>query len=295
MKALFIGNITMDDLGTQYRVGGSGYYGGRALAEYLGVEVYVATHVADDVRGLIRGVLDLYGIRVIELGVNGTPIFTISNGKAVGFRGLSPTIDIEAVRLYTRMHRFDAVYVTPIMKEILEHQIIQIREFNSKVTAIDIQGFVRECYDDSIRCLWKWNSEEALLTVDIVHGNIREFCFTNEETSIIKHIKDLSSAGGTSFLVSLDDRGLYLVHNNEALHIPSLSVKSVDDVGAGDILLAVTGYFRAMGMSMLESTTRGISAAALKTENAYREWFNKELLEMYSRELLESIKSVDGV
>ena len=57
-------------------------------------------------------------------------------------------------------------------------------------------------------------------------------------------------------------------------------------------MLAVTGYFRAMDMDILESVVRGVIAAALKVENAYGEWFNKELLEIYSKELLESIKSV---
>ncbi len=293
MKAVFIGNITIDDIDGRYRVGGSGYYGGRALAEYLNVEVYIATHIADTVRGLIRGILDLYGIKVIELGADNTPIFIISNGKAVGFRGASPTIDIEAVKMYTKMYRFDIVYITPIMNEILEHQIAYVKEFNSKVTAIDIQGFVRERYDDAIKCVWKWGSEEVLLNVDIVHGNIKEFCFTDREADIIKHVKDLSSASKTVFLVSLDYRGLYLVSNGEALYIPSLSVKSIDDVGAGDILLAVTGYFKAMDMNTLESVARGVVAAALKTENAYKEWFNRELLEMYSRELIESVRRVD--
>lgn len=295
MRALFIGNITIDDLGNQYRVGGSGYYGGRALSEYLGVEVYVATHIADDVQGLIRGVLDLYGIKVIELGSNGTPVFIISGGKAVGFRGISPIIDVEVVRMYTHVYRFDAVYITPIMKEILENQITLAREFNSKVTAMDIQGFVREIYDNSIRCLWKWSSEEVLLSIDIIHGNVREFCFTSEEMGVVRHIRDLSSTGKTLFLVSLDHRGLYFIYNNEVLYIPSLPVKSIDDVGAGDVLLAVTGYFRAMGMDVLESVVRGISAAALKTENAYREWFSRELLERYGRELLGFVRSLNGV
>jgi len=48
-----------------------------------------------------------------------------------------------------------------------------------------------------------------------------------------------------------------------------------------------------MGMSIVESVVRGIAAAALKTENAYREWFSRELLEIYSKELIESIKSIE--
>lgn len=293
MKTLFIGNITIDDVGDRYRVGGSGYYGGRALAEYLGVEVYVATHISNDFRGLIRGALDIYGIKIIELGANATPIFIISNGKAIGFKGASPLIDIETVKIYTKMYGFDILYLTPIMNEISEQHIVHAKEFNTKIIALDIQGFVREYYDNNIRCLWRWNSEEVLLNVDLVHGNIKEFCFSDIEKEIIKHVKDLSSVGKTSFLVSLDYKGLYLIHNSEVIYIPPLSVKTIDDVGAGDILLAVTGYFRAMDMDILESVVRGVIAAALKVENAYGEWFNKELLEIYSKELLESIKSID--
>lgn len=293
VKALFIGNITIDDLNGQYRVGGSGYYGGRALAEYLDTEVHVATHISDNFRGLIKGVLDLYGIKVIELGANATPIFIISNGRAVGFKGSSPLIDIEVLEWYIKIHRFDMIYITPIMNEVSEQQISRIKEFKPKVVAMDIQGFVRERYDEAIKCLWKWDSEETLLNADIVHGNIREFCFSDNEAEVLKHTKSISTIGRTSFLVSLDYRGLYLVHNNEILYIPSLSVKTVDDVGAGDILLAVSGYFKAMGMGVVESVVRGVAAAALKTENAYREWFSKELLDRYGSELIELIKTIN--
>ncbi|MEM4506373.1 MAG: PfkB family carbohydrate kinase [Ignisphaera sp.] len=296
MRALFIGNLTLDKVGERLKVGGSGYYGGRALATYLDVETYVLTNVDENYRGLVLGLLNSYGIKVFEIKSNGMPIFIISSGKAVEFQGTSSKISKEIIESYLKVGGFSIVIIAPIMREIDIDSIYILEDFSRStinVVALDIQGFVRNVVDNRITCEWIEDLELILRYVDIVHGNIKEFCFAKEELMVVKNIKELSTTLDTAFLVSLDARGTYLVYSGEIFYIPSLSVNTVDDVGAGDVLLAVASYYRARNESILSSSVKGVIAASLKVENAYRDWFDRETIESIAQNHERMIKVVN--
>lgn len=296
MRALFIGNLTLDKVGERLKVGGSGYYGGRALATYLDVETYVLTNVDKNYRGLVLGLLNSYGIKVFEIKSNGMPIFIISSGKAVEFQGTSSKISKEIIESYLKVGGFSIVIIAPIMREIDIDSIYILEDFSRStinVVALDIQGFVRNVVDNRITCEWIEDLELILKYVDIVHGNIKEFCFAKEELMVVKNIKELSTTLDTAFLVSLDARGTYLVYSGEIFYIPSLSVNTVDDVGAGDVLLAVASYYRARNESILSSSVKGVIAASLKVENAYRDWFDRETIESIAQNHERMIKVVN--
>ncbi len=291
MRAIFIGNVTIDEVGGRYRVGGSGYYGGRALT-YLNVDVYVVTHIAEEYRGMIKGVANTFGINVIELSNNGIPIFIIERGKAVRFRGISPKIMFRDIEVFLKSSKFNIILFTPIMNE-LNSDIIDVVNYSKDVVSLDIQGFVRMNSDDSIKLQWRNNLFEIFPYMDIVHGNISEFCFHKNTKEILKTMKELSTSINTAFLISNDDKGTYLVYRGEVLHIPPPAIEPIDDVGAGDILLAITSLYRAEGMDILSSSIRGVAAASLKVMNAYREWFDRNLIDMYSREIEERVNPVE--
>ncbi|MEM1805121.1 MAG: PfkB family carbohydrate kinase [Ignisphaera sp.] len=296
MRALFIGNLTLDKVGERLKVGGSGYYGGRALATYLDVETYVLTNVDENYRGLVLGLLNSYGIKVFEIKSNDMPIFIISSGKAVEFQGTSSKISKEIIESYLKVGGSSIVIIAPIMREIDIDSIYILEDFSRStinVVALDIQGFVRNVVDNRITCEWIEDLELILRYVDIVHGNIKEFCFAKEELMVVKNIKELSTTLDTAFLVSLDARGTYLVYSGEIFYIPSLSVNTVDDVGAGDVLLAVASYYRARNESILSSSVKGVIAASLKVENAYRDWFDRETIESIAQNHERMIKVVN--
>jgi len=205
MRAIFIGNITVDEVGERYRVGGSGYYGGRALA-YLGIDVYVATHIAEEYRGMIKGIANTFGINIIELSNNGTPIFVIERGKAVRFKGVSPKIMFRDIEVFLKSYNFNIILFTPIMNE-LDSDIIDIANYKKDVVSLDIQGFVRIHSDDSIKLQWRNNLFEIVPYIDIVHGNISEFCFYRDAKEILKTMKEFSMSVTTAFLISNDDKG----------------------------------------------------------------------------------------
>ncbi|MEM0371836.1 MAG: PfkB family carbohydrate kinase [Ignisphaera sp.] len=288
--------MTLDKVGERLKVGGSGYYGGRALATYLDVETYVLTNVDENYRGLVLGLLNSYGIKVFEIKSNGMPIFIISSGKAVEFQGTSSKISKEIIESYLKVGGFSIVIIAPIMREIDIDSIYILEDFSRStinVVALDIQGFVRNVVDNRITCEWIEDLELILRYVDIVHGNIKEFCFAKEELMVVKNIKELSTTLDTAFLVSLDARGTYLVYSGEIFYIPSLSVNTVDDVGAGDVLLAVASYYRARNESILSSSVKGVIAASLKVENAYRDWFDRETIESIAQNHERMIKVVN--
>lgn len=292
MRALFIGNITLDVFDGKLRVGGPGFYGGRALSDNLCVETYVLSNVDEVHRGLILGIMNIYGIRILEIEAKEMPIFVIRGGKAVEFHGISHRISQQVVESYLRAYRFDIVILAPIMKE-LDIDVVGIaRRYTNKVLSIDIQGFVRTLAGDNIVCSWVKVLEDALVYADVVHGNIAEFCFAISERDVIKRIVDLSSTCKTLFLVSLDYRGSYAIHQREVFYIPSLPVAVVDDVGAGDVLLATTSYFIARNESTIDASVKGVIAASLKVENAYKSWFDIETIEAVHREHVQKVQVI---
>uniref|UniRef100_A0A7C2VNX3 Carbohydrate kinase PfkB domain-containing protein n=1 Tax=Ignisphaera aggregans TaxID=334771 RepID=A0A7C2VNX3_9CREN len=292
MLVLYIGNLTLDNLDGRLRVGGSGYYGGRALAEGFGANVYALTHVDKKYRGLIVGIASAYGIKILDIESDEMPIFVIRNGKTVEFKGASHKIPAHIIEAYLKFLNADITVIAPVMREIEPDFIGIVREYKGTIFSIDIQGFVRSLCNGSIKCVWNKKLDDVLAQADVVHGNLVEFCFTSSEKEALRHISSISTTSKTAFLVSLDQRGTYVVHNGEIFYIPSLPVNKVDDVGAGDILLAVASYFRAKGLSVLESAVRGVIAASLKVENAYETWFHMDEIETWYGSHIKKIQMV---
>lgn len=293
MRALLIGNMTIDVLDSGIRVGGSVFYGGRALAEYLGIETYALSHIDKEHRELMINTLSRYGIKIIELKAESVPMFIIKNGKAVKFQGLSQKIPMETIERLIKLLKFDIVMLVPIMGELDIKTIELLKNYTSSTISLDIQGLVRTKINNRIACQWDKMLESALIHTDLVHGNIAEYCFSNDENVVLKYFVELSSSCNTAFLISLDSNGTFLVFKGEAFHIPALTVKNVDDVGAGDILLAVTSYFKACGEPILQAAVKGVIAASLKVGNAYGVWFNNDMINSIYRSHIYNVKALN--
>lgn len=292
MKSLFVGNITLDILDNKIRVGGPGFYGGKTLSEYLNVDTYVLTYIDEKYKGLVLDVLSSYGIKILGIKSDKMPIFIIKDGKVLEFRGHSYKISNEVIENYVNTLRPDIMILSPIMREIDKSVVEVFNGYRGSVTSLDIQGFVRLLVNGKIGCEWSKELEYIFPYFNIIHGNILEFCFTKDEKAIVKYILDISKSCKTAFVISLDYRGTYSIYNSEIYYIPSLAVNVIDDVGAGDILLSVASYFRAMGLSVLEAIVRGVIAASLKVENTYKSWFDKETLNTLSQKHIKNVKVI---
>lgn len=291
---LIVGNATVDLLPSgEMRVGGSVYYGGRALGRHIGVETYGLTRVAERIRDLVSRALLEAGVKPIIIESDDSPVFVIRGGKAVEFRGSSPPIKWGAVAEYLESVEFNAVIFAPIMREVEPEIILEAGRRPGPVYAADIQGFVRKASAGGMGCEWSNVLEEVLPILHIVHGNISEYCFAKEEKYVLARIVDLSTVSNTIYLASADDRGTYLLRRGEAHHIPPYPVNAVDDVGAGDVLLAVSTYYLASGEKPLDAVTRGVVAASLKTQNPAGEWFTPALIEELWRKHVATARKVD--
>ncbi|MCC6016791.1 MAG: PfkB family carbohydrate kinase [Desulfurococcaceae archaeon] len=291
MKALLVGNLTIDIIeGSVYRVGGTGFYGGRALAEGFGVKVYVLSNVDKSYRSLVTDTMSSYGIEVIDIESESMPLFIIVKGKAREFKGASPTIPINLVKDYIESLNPEIILLVPIMRELDIDAISIVRQHFKGVLSIDIQGFVRAVKNSMILCVWSEDLEKSLVLVDVVHGNISEFCFSDDEMFILRKVMNMSTTCNTLYLVSLDQRGTYAIHKGEIFYIPPLSITPLDDVGAGDILLAITSYYMAKGEDVLQATVKGVIAASLKVANAYTKWFNRNDIESRYAEHMNKVR-----
>ena len=284
--ALFIGNLTIDIVGNRCRVGGSGFYGGVALSEYLGVETHVYTTVDDVYEPMIKSVLAMYGIRMWSSRCCETTTFEIVENKAYRIAKRGCVLRLEEVEAIFDVVKPSMIFVTPVAREIsLEDAInlVEILKHRTKTISIDIQGFVRSISEDGlIRCRWEPQLRELLVKATVVHGNESEFCLENSLEELIS----ISKLSPVTILMSLDSRGCIVVRNGKALRIPAPHVNPVDEVGAGDVLTAVTSYYIALGLDPIEAAARGVAAASLKVENSYGRWFDEDSIQKLSRYIL---------
>jgi len=294
LRALFLGNITIDRIeGERVRVGGSGLYGGIALSEYLGAEVFVYTSIDEVYGSMIRSVLNSYGISVVGKRCSRPTVFIIRGGKAVDIDDCGCEICPEEALSVVQTIKPEIVLCTPVFQEISPQLVLELRRgFHNIVLSMDIQGFVRTKGSTGIECRWSTELEEALLEATFVHGNISEYCFAKSEREVVQRLRELSASASGVIVASLDDRGCYAALKGEVFRVPALRVKAVDEVGAGDVLTAVASYFIASGYDLLESVSRGVVAASLKTENPYGNWFDRESLDSLVRDVMKLIEVV---
>ncbi len=298
LKALIIGNLTIDIVDGSTRLGGPGLYGGIALRQ-LGDEVYVYSSISREYLDKVKRALDTHKINLVGSECSSMPTFIIRGGKVRGLEKQGCSIDVDNVVQIIDTIKPDIIILSPVLGEIDVNTISKIsihaHRSNVKVVSLDIQGLVRRLIDNTIVCSWSDDIWHVLQYVDVVHGNIQEFCFSDNEKNILRiAFNELKMRRSSStLLLSLDRYGCYLVNyvENKILHVPAPPVNVVDDVGAGDVMTAVTSHYIAKGFDIINATVRGVIAASLKVENAHRDrWFDNDVIERLSPNILKSIR-----
>jgi len=282
LRCLVVGNFTVDLIDGNLQLGGASFYGGWALY-LLGCETYVVSSINMGDRrllDLLEGKLQIH-IQPCEE----TTTFVIRNGSAVKLLKQGCRLDWDLISKVIDTIDPDVVVIAPVYMEIDVDKFINCREF-VKACSLDLQGFTRRAVEEGLINVWHKGVEKALHKVDLVHGNIREYCFSHELHEILATVRELSLDHGNAHQVSLDSNGLYLVTDNTILFYPPKRVEVVSDVGAGDVLLAVTTYYMAKGFDVIEATKRGLAAALLKITSTSLEWFDQERVEDASQSII---------
>jgi ribokinase len=75
--------------------------------------------------------------------------------------------------------------------------------------------------------------------------------------------EELLAAGARRVVIKLGERGAILAGNGEMVEVPTLSVKAVDETGAGDVFMATLAVCRAEGVDWPEATRIANVAGAL--------------------------------
>ncbi len=292
LRALIVGNATIDRLDSRERIGGSVFYAGMALSQYLDVETYALIAANEFYSSILRSVFTSIGIKTVMLKCDSIPVFQIIKGKARGIESRGCVIPLEAILSYARLYRPDILLLMPVFREVEPHYIEVVKREINAVIAVDIQGFVRDAKSEGMKselvCVWRNDMFDALRSADVVHGNISEFCFDNDPKNVLRELANRYVNTESVIIASMDYRGAYVISHGHVYALPAPSVEAHDDVGCGDILTAVTAYFLAQGYSVLDAVARGIAAASLKAERPYSEWFDRELLEIYTKSVLEN-------
>ncbi len=289
-RVLFIGNITIDLIdGYRVRIGGSGFYGGIALSEYLGSSVHVLSSVDDAHGPMIRSALESYGIKLLKKLCTDVTTFVIEGGKAKSILKKGCVLEEEEALMALNLVKPDILLITPVINEVSIELAKNLLNSFRGTKALDIQGFVREPSTNGLACSWKEGLEELLGISTVVHGNLSEFCIGK---NIIQWLSDVTSTSDSVILASRDALGCYVAYRGEVYSIPAPPVNAVDDIGAGDVLTAVTSYYIHKGLNPLDASCRGVAAASLKVENAYSSWFDLESIESIARSLSRYVVTI---
>ncbi len=290
LKCMVIGNITLDMVGETYRVGGPGYYGGRAL-KLLGCNVYLVTSISNKYYELFKKLYDWF--QIIEYSCDRQTIFYISSGRATDLLEEGCRIPLDYLVDIVVKTRPDILVFSPVYREIGYEHIVSTSKHAGAI-GLDIQGFTRRVLN-GITNIWDDKLFEIAGYVSVVHGNIREYCFTDSFREIFNKLSKTAGKYDTYFQVSMDERGLYLVGPDKIIYYPPAVINVVDDIGAGDILLAVTTYYIGLGHNVEEATLYGLAAAVNKISSSNNTWFHIDDLEDFVENYRDKIVVFDNM
>ncbi len=299
LKSLLIGNVSLDLINGGIRLGGSVLYGGIALAS-LKADVAIATHLDEVHRGLAEDLLKAFGIRALFKDCGKLPAFIIGGGKALGVEAEGCIHDLGTLINAVSDLKPSLFLLVPVFREISISDSLEListaRRVGARVIGLDVQGYVRSVKDRGLECAWPEDLWSLLEKATIVHGNLREFCFDKDFNKVVKELAEASkSLRNTAIVASMDNEGAYLIIRGEVIKVPPLITEAqvVDDVGAGDVLLAVASYYMAKGLASVEAVARGTIAASLKVARGLLQpWFTVGELSNYSKAVLRRLKRV---
>jgi hypothetical protein len=284
MRALIVGSTTIDVLDEAFRIGGSTYYGGVTLSRYLGDETHVLTTIDDEVSGYFRDTFSELGISLHSVKCSKVPRFVIKQGKAVDVIASDCRIPPYVVGELVRVVKPDIIFLAPVYREIDVKEYVNLLKSLKDVTAfkaLDIQGLVRVSTSKGIECSWREDLLDLMSLVNFTHGNIREFCFSNNAEYVVKSLAEVMKPYDSAVAITTDSSYVYLLHESRCFKATPLKVTITDEVGAGDVFTASVAHYAAEGRDLLYAVRAGIAAASLKVWRARSTWFTKEEIENY--------------
>lgn len=274
-RFIAIGHLTIDELlfegrKLRERLGGSVAYGSLAAIS-MGWQVSIISVIGKDMPKRFLENLSSLGadISLVEkIGEDSTRFrVEISSSREVLSRPKSaPPIQLSEIP--REVEDANVIFLGPVGREISLDLIYRIKRVANGLIAIDLQGFTRKFSPNGEVYLTK-NKEvfEASSFCDIIHLSLEECVIATGTAQLRKGVEAFLNTGVKVVSITMGEKGAIVADREKVLYVPAISPRRlVDDVGAGDVFLAVLSTCMAEDMDLKVSSAMASAAASLSIE-----------------------------
>jgi len=268
---LIVGHVVKDrfpDEGDLEVAGGTAWYASLALAA-LGARVGVVTRVAPADEGLLLEPLCAAGIELIRQPSARTTVFVhaFPEGRAAE-RVLTFESEADPLALAEGdLPRARVGYAGPLTATDVPLATLRALRARCDRLAIDLQGLIRHATPEGMRLVDSAEARAALGLVDIVKADLTEAAVVTGAGEPEAAAQGLAALGPAEVLVTMSDRGSYVLGGGEACALPALTPERiVDPTGCGDTFLAAYLFARAEGEGVAAGARFAAAAATAKLE-----------------------------
>ncbi|MCS7102505.1 MAG: carbohydrate kinase family protein [Candidatus Korarchaeum sp.] len=263
MRYAAVGHITIDDFGSQLRVGGSVSYGS-TFAAGLGLQSLAVSRVGYDMSEELLRQLEREGVDTsrVKRACERTTRFVIRRGRGFSCPTLlvSKCSDIEVEDLNGL--EADVIHLGPVAGEISRDVALKSIKL-AYVVLLDLQGVLRVFEERGVRLSGGGLSQ--FLGIDlVVHLNEDEAAAATGKLDPIECLRELSKHFKV-VSISLGSEGALFSFPDGSLKASVPSVEAIDDVGAGDVLTAALGIALARGLSPEDAVRFSIASSTAST------------------------------
>jgi len=299
-RLIAIGHLTIDELFLEgrklrERLGGSVAYGSLAAIS-MGWRVSIISVVGKDMPKSFLQKLSSLGVDISHVKtVEGDSTrfrVEISGSREVLSRPRSaPPLRLSDIP--NEVGEAGVIFLGPVGREISLDLIKNIKKSTKGLITVDLQGFTREFGPRGEVSLTR-NKEvfEASSLCDVVHLSREECVVVTGTARLSRGLEIFLDKGVQVVSITMGERGAVVADKDEVLHIPAIKPRRlVDDVGAGDVFLAVLSTCIAEGMDLKTSSATASAAASLSTELDGPSLLDKREIERRSEKVMPLIVS----
>ncbi len=268
-----VGHVTSDLITDAHghrrnAIGGSTYYAGIAFAS-LGLRTLVVSAVAKRDMETFGAAFESHDVAVQFVESSSTTSFENSYAGTDGRRSQRIGAIARAFNQSDLSHvDADAVHLGPLTPGELPLDCVAFLARQGARLSLDIQGFVRDVSDGTVRTVEWPQKADFLRHVSVVKANRWEAQAVTASRDPATAARHLASLGPDEVIVTLADRGAILCIDGELHEIPAKPVRiSRDPTGCGDSFCAGYIFARLRGRSPRESAVFAACLAAEKQKH----------------------------
>jgi len=273
MYIFFIGHIVLDTIQKKSKniesIGGTVVYGS-VTASRLGFKNSIISYVGKDFPEHYFSFLtsNNVGIDYIKIAKKYSTtrfklIYDKNGQRKLVLLSKCKNITIEDIILKNGIY-----FVVPVIGEVSLDILKKIYKYSSFVVT-DIQGFIRKTDRDGIIYL---DADEEINKIfkytHILHAEFNEAKIITGENSLKGILRTLKQNTLNITLLTLGERGSYVIHNKKIFFIPSIPVKNViDPTGTGDVYTTTFAIDYFKNKDVFKASSLSTAAASYLVED----------------------------